>query len=185
MAEEPPLSGPGLLQAISSAIDGLDLAKSAGIEGLLNGTPTKGDYVRKDRSALIVRAMNRIRRLVLLGPTVGYMTAKDKYRAGLRSLVNPQVKDEGHALDKVYRFTLKDGEKVFEKDAEGRYVRQEHPRWRLILIQGIVDHVVGVVLHKQCTEASVGLFQSMPDQECTLSRGFGVGFSTRHEASGG
>lgn len=90
----------------------------------------------------------------------------DQRRASwLRSLVNPQVKDEGHALNKVFRHEKRNGSIVFEKDADGNYVRQDHPRWRLILIQGVVDHVVGVVLHKNYTEASVGLFQMMPDQE--------------------
>ena len=82
------------------------------------------------------------------------------------------------AWNKVYRsYTDENGDTQWVLDSNGNKLRLEHPRWRLILMQGIIDHVVGATLHKGYTDASVGLFQAKPDSEATLSRGFGVGFS--------
>lgn len=61
---------------------------------------------------------------------------------------------------------------------DGEKIRLDHPRWRLILIQGIIDHVTGVVLHHHFTAESIAVFQSNAASPVTGEGGFGVGFST-------
>ena len=163
---EPPLEGPGLYREISKAIAGLQLDKSAGIDGVLNKATTKGDYVRQCRHSLMICVYNRIQRLKALGPLAGRLTAKDKVRCAVRSLVNPQVKQEGHPYKKVFK-THKgpDGQELLTLDENGQKIRLENPRWRLILIQGVIDHVTGVVLHKAYTDAAIGLFQERPSAD--------------------
>ena len=163
---EPPLEGPGLYREISKAIAGLQLDKSAGIDGVLNKATTKGEYVRQCRHSLMICVYNRIQRLKALGPLAGRLTAKDKVRCAVRSLVNPQVKQEGHPNKKVFK-THKgpDGQELLTLDESGQKIRLENPRWRLILIQGVIDHVTGVVLHKAYTDAAIGLFQERPSAD--------------------
>ena len=47
---------------------------------------------------------------------------------------------------------------------KGRKIRLENPRWRLILIQGVIDHVTRIVLHKAYTDAAISLFQETSDE---------------------
>ena len=100
--DESALSGAGLHAEIKKAIANLQLDKSAGVDGNIYKCGMKGDFVRAHPEVLTVGAFNRIRRLVALGALAGKLTAEDKARCALRSLVNPQVKQEDHALNKVF-----------------------------------------------------------------------------------
>ena len=87
--------------------------------------------------------------------------AKTDTRRQSQSMVNPQIMQEDHALNKVFKHKkFPDGTVEYEVGEDGEFVRQAHPRWRLIFIQGIIDQIVGMVLHKHVTNGFVGAFQA-------------------------
>ena len=81
------------------------------------------------------------------------MIARDLYLSGLRGLVSPAIKDELHEPKKVFQ-------KIAGTDSLDFGKRMKNPRWRSILVQGTVDHIVGTALSKTFSLAHIDPYQN-------------------------
>ena len=90
--------------------------------------------------------------------------------------MHPSIKDE--ITDYRKCFVMRDGKLVLSHD--GQKIALAHPRWRSILIQATVDHIVQWVLYKPHSKAEVVIEQdgSIAD---AVSLGSPVGVSTSDE----
>ena len=140
----PDLETPAKIRSeVEKAMGSLRPGKSAGYDGYIRGRSTKGEFERAYHDELVTATTNRLRRLAFLGSNAGFMHPIHKYRAGLKTLVNPQIKREWHRYDKFFEA---DAEGNIKLDADGKPVPRKNPRWRSILIQGTVDFLTLVVL---------------------------------------
>lgn len=62
-----------------------------------------GSLVCCHHDSLVKITYNKIRRLVYIGRHAGLLTATDKVLCGLRSYVNPEVKQEEHPWNSVFK----------------------------------------------------------------------------------
>ena len=164
----------------------LDLTKSSGFDGILLGATTKGTFLTKIGADNLVRAaVFRVLRLNFLGPDAGLLTRQDKYLAGVRSIVVPQIKRELHDAKKVLVPKLgSDGKQLFDDKGgrlweigpDGLHKMLENPRWRSILIQGVVDHVAAQLIFKRHQKALCSVVQNKVPG--FLEATSGIGFSS-------
>ena len=98
------------------------------------------------------------------------MTPHDKHLAGTRSLIVPQTKRELHDAGKVLKPGLDEegvhmksesGEKLWELDENGVEIMLANPRWRSILIQGVIDQVTAQILFKRHQKALRAVVQTL------------------------
>ena len=176
--EPPELESPASIQReVEKAMSSLRPGKSAGYDGYTRGRSTKGEFERAYHEELVTATTNRLRRLAFLGSNAGFLDPIHKCRAGLKTLVNPQIKREWHRFDKVYEA---DAEGNVRLDADGKPILRKNPRWRSILIQGTVDFLTLVVLVSRYTKGWTKAFQESGGS-AAVNFGSGVGFSASPE----
>ena len=130
------------------------------------------------RSDLEEACVRRIKRLVILGDAVSLFTGPELVELGVRTPIYPSIKDELTEYRKCFVFV--DGRLYLTP--EGECVELDFPRWRSILVQATVDHLVQYVLYKPFSAFEVDLLQ---DAHChvtdAVDYGSLVGVSTSDE----
>ena len=176
--EPPDLENPASInREVEKAMGSLRPGQSAGYDGYIRGRSTKGEFERAFHDELVTATTNRLRRLAFLGSNAGYLHPIHKFRLGLKTLVNPQIKREWHRYEKFFEA---DAEGNIKRDADGRPVPRKNPRWRSILIQGTIDFLTLVVLVSKYTKGWTRAFQESGGKSA-LQFGSGVGFSASPE----
>ena len=145
-----------MLKEIENAIADLKLNKSSGVDGNFYKAPLKEELVRCHREIVY----NRIRRWIY----VGRHPASRRRLRFVRAAFTRQPPHKTGGPPVVQGLCSGPRQAVFacEKD--------QFFRWRLILIQGISDHLTGVVLHKSFTQSSIDLFQSDPSSPIVVEQ---------------